>query len=93
MEDNIPAVKKKKWFEELLEVQNQISFEKNSKYKGTKIKVLVEGISPKNQKLLQGRTENNTVVLFKGEKHLIGSIIDVKIVETKSFYIRGNVSK
>lgn len=91
MEDRIPAAEKKKWFEELLEVQNQISFEKNSKYKGKKLEVLVEGFSPKNQELLQGRTENNTVVLFEGEKDLVGSIIDVKITETKSFYIRGNV--
>jgi tRNA-2-methylthio-N6-dimethylallyladenosine synthase len=93
MEDSIPAAYKKKWFEELLEVQNQISFEKNSKYVGTKFKVLVEGFSPKSQELLQGRMENNTVVLFEGGKDLIGSIIDVEITETKSFYVRGNVSK
>ena len=93
MEDKIPASEKKKWFEELLELQNQVSFEKNSKYKGAKFKVLVEGFSPKNKDLLQGRMENNTVVLFKGKKDIIGSIIEVKITETKSFYIRGNVSK
>jgi tRNA-2-methylthio-N6-dimethylallyladenosine synthase len=93
MEDNVPVAEKKKWFEELLEAQNQISFEKNSKYKGAKIKVLVEGFGPKNQKMLRGRMENNTMVLFEGEKDLIGSIIDVKITETKSFYVKGNVSK
>jgi tRNA-2-methylthio-N6-dimethylallyladenosine synthase len=93
MDDNIPAPEKKKWFEELLEVQNQISFDKNSKYKGAKVKVLVEGFSPKNQDLLQGRMENNTVVLFEGEKGNIGSIIDIMITETKTFYVRGNVNR
>ena len=44
-------------------------------------KVLVTGESKKSSKLLAGRTENNRVVNFNGEKILIGSMVDVKIEE------------
>jgi tRNA-2-methylthio-N6-dimethylallyladenosine synthase len=91
MEDNTPSREKKIWFEELTELQKNISSQKNSSYTGKKVKVLVEGFSPKNKDLLQGRMENNTVVIFKGKSDLIGSIVDVKIDETRSFYVRGDI--
>jgi len=42
-------------------------------------KVLVTGESKKSGNLLSGRTENNRVVNFSGNKELIGSMVEVKI--------------
>tara|TARA_B100000945_G_C20173017_1_gene498675 strand:+ start:186 stop:620 length:435 start_codon:yes stop_codon:yes gene_type:complete len=44
-------------------------------------KILVTGESKKSSELLAGRTENNRVVNFAGEKALIGSMVNVRIEE------------
>jgi len=89
LKDPVPIEEKKKWFQQLLDVQNRISFERNQGFLGKNYKVLVEGRSPKDSRLLQGRMENNTVVLFSGKNDIIGKIVDVHIREAKTFYVRG----
>ncbi|HHT97093.1 MAG TPA: tRNA (N6-isopentenyl adenosine(37)-C2)-methylthiotransferase MiaB [Clostridiales bacterium] len=54
-------------------------------------KVLVEGINEQNPELLTGRLTNNMLVHFKGENHLIGKIIPVKLIEKKRFYYMGEI--
>jgi tRNA-2-methylthio-N6-dimethylallyladenosine synthase len=84
---------KKKWFKELVDTQNNISYEENRKLVGKKFKVLVEGLSTKKGVKLEGRLENNTIVNFDGETDLIGKLIWVDITDAKSFYLSGNISK
>lgn len=93
MPDSVPVEEKKKWFKELLDIQNEISYEDNMKLVGKKFKVLVEGISTKKGVKLEGRLENNTIVNFEGKADLIGKLIWVDITEAKSFYLSGNISK
>ena len=45
----------------------------------TSQKVLVTGFSKKDTHELTGRTENNRIVNFSGEKTLIGQIVNLKI--------------
>ena len=75
----------------LLQLQNKISLEENETYKGTKAEVLVEGRSPKNSALLEGRMENNIIVNFKGGVDLVGKIVSLKIVDVKTFYLMGEL--
>jgi tRNA-2-methylthio-N6-dimethylallyladenosine synthase len=91
MEDSIHPGEKRKWFKELLEVQNLISFEENKKFKNSKVKVLVEGKDTKNSGMLEGRMENNTIVNFKGSTKLTGKIVPVVIKEVKTFYLTGEL--
>ena len=91
MVDNIPIEEKKEWFKELVEVQNKISYEENKRMIGNKLKVLVGGKSKKNDGMLEGRLENNTIVNFKGSKKIIGSFKFVEIIEARSFYLIGNL--
>ncbi|MBU2563129.1 MAG: tRNA (N6-isopentenyl adenosine(37)-C2)-methylthiotransferase MiaB, partial [Actinobacteria bacterium] len=91
IKDYILSEEKKKWFKELLENQNRISYEENKKYISKKFEVLVEGRSKKGANLLEGRMENNTIVNFKGEEKLIGSFARVKINRVKSFYLMGKI--
>jgi len=91
IKDYILSEEKKKWFKELLENQNRISYEENKKFAGKKFEVLVEGRSKKGANLLEGRMENNTIVNFKGEEKLIGSFARVKINRVKSFYLMGKI--
>jgi len=54
-------------------------------------RILVTGPSKKDPTKLSGRTENNRVVNFIGPENLIGQLIDVKIVETFAYSLRGEV--
>jgi tRNA-2-methylthio-N6-dimethylallyladenosine synthase len=61
---------------------------------GTVQRILVEGPSKKDPGELQGRTENNRVVNFAGgpnAEHLIGQLIDVNIVQTYTYSLRGEI--
>ena len=49
----------------------------------------MEEVSKQNSSILTGRTENNTLVHFEGEKELIGTILPVKIIDSKTFYVIG----
>lgn len=93
MKDYILTEEKKKWFKELLENQNKISYEENIKYIGKKFEVLVEGRSKKGTNLLEGRMENNTIVNFKGDTSLIGKIVSVIITRAKTFYLMGDLPR
>lgn len=53
--------------------------------------VLVTGASKRNAAELQGRTENNRIVNFKGEPWMIGQMIALKITEIKAYSLRGTV--
>ena len=89
MENQIPEEIKHKRFDKLKElVESQIE-ENNQKYVGTIQKVLVEGKSKNNQELLTGRTDSNKVVIFEGDKSLIGQMINLKIVSEHMWYLKG----
>lgn len=53
--------------------------------------VLVEAPTVKDANELQGRTENNRVVNFPGSADLIGQLVDVKITQSFSFSLRGEL--
>ena len=91
MENQVPEEIKHKRFDKLKElVESQIE-ENNQKYVGTIQKVLVEGESKNNQELLTGRTDSNKVVIFEGDKSLIGQMINLKIVSEHMWYLKGEV--
>jgi tRNA-2-methylthio-N6-dimethylallyladenosine synthase len=55
-------------------------------------RILVEGPSKRDAGELMGRTECNRVVNFCGEAtNLIGTLVDVKITETRSYSLRGEL--
>ena len=93
MENQIPEDVVKSRFDRLLsEVQN-ISSQVVKRYEGKTLPVLVEQINEQDPSLVSGRLSNNTVVHFKGDKSLIGQIIDVKLNECKGFYYLGSVAE
>ncbi len=89
MENQVPEDIVKDRFERLLNVLNPVIHEVNEEMVGQTLKVLVEEESKQISGVLTGRTENNTLVHFKGNNDLIGQLIDVKIEENKTFYLIG----
>lgn len=91
MENQIPEEIKHKRFDRLKAlVESQIE-ENNKKYVGTIQKVLIEGKSKTNDKVLTGRTDTNKVVNIEGNEDLIGNIVDVKIVSEHMWYLKGEI--
>ena len=89
MENQVPEEIKHQRFNRLKAlVESQIE-ENNQKYIGTTQKVLVEGESKNNSKMLTGRTDSNKVVIFEGAKEWIGTMQDLKIVSEHMWYLKG----
>jgi tRNA-2-methylthio-N6-dimethylallyladenosine synthase len=58
---------------------------------GTVQRLLVEGASKRDSGELMGRTECNRVVNFAAQPRLVGQMVDVRITETRSYTLRGQV--
>lgn len=56
---------------------------------GTLQSVLVDSVSRKNDDQVSGRTENNRIVSFVGDKALIGRFVDVKITQAWRTSLQG----
>ena len=91
MEDQIPEEIKHKRFDRLKElVESQVP-ENNAKFVGTIQRLLVEGTSKNNDNMLTGRTDSNKVVIFEGDKSLIGNVANVKVTEDHMWYLQGEL--
>ena len=91
MENQIPEEIKHKRFDRLKELFDSRVSENNQKYIGTTQKILVDGYSKNDKETLTGRTDTNKVVNFKGNKDLIGKMINIKITEEHKWYLSGKI--
>lgn len=90
-EDQIDESEKHRRFDLLVNAVNEISEKKNKAYQDRVEKVLVDGVSKNDKSTLTGRTDGFKLVNFAGKKELIGSIVDVKITDAKTFSLFGEV--
>jgi tRNA-2-methylthio-N6-dimethylallyladenosine synthase len=91
MEDNVPMEVKKARLQRLNDLINGISRRKNEKLKHEIVEVLVEGESKNNPEVLAGRTRTNKLVHFTGSKDLVGELVHVKVIESLTWYIKGEI--
>jgi len=91
MENQIPEEKVKERFNRVLNVLNPIVYEKNKSHIGKVYKVLAEEISGNDESFITGRLEDNSLVHFKADKEIIGSIVNVRVIDCKTFYLIGKL--
>ncbi|MBR3002955.1 MAG: tRNA (N6-isopentenyl adenosine(37)-C2)-methylthiotransferase MiaB [Clostridia bacterium] len=89
MPNQVPEDDKHRRFDKLKALYESYIEEQNQKYIGTTQKILVEGESKNNPEMLTGRTDSNKVVVFEGDKSLINTIINVKIISQHMWYLKG----
>jgi len=89
--DPVPRSEKQKWFDRLLEVQNAKSAAAHAAYVGKIERVLVDGESADADWPLSSRTEGNRLVRVKGDKSLIGTFADVKITDSNTWALYGEM--
>ena len=61
----------------------------NKRFENKVVKVLVDGTSKNDSNILCGYSEHNKLVNFKGNKDHIGTIVNVKITEAKTWFLIG----
>ena len=89
MPDQVLEEIKHERFDRLKTKVEEIIAKNNKNYIGTNQKVLVEGPSKNNEKMLTGRTEANRVVVFEGDMNLVNEIVNVEITEDHMWYFKG----
>lgn len=92
LEDNVPAEVKAARAQEIMEVQQEISYEKNQEKVGQVFKVLID---KKEAGRYLGRTEfdsvevDNEVVIHSKKKLAIGEFVQVKITKAYDYDLEG----
>ena len=89
MKDEVSAETKLERFKRLLDKVAEHANYRNQAYLNTKVKVLVEGVSKKNDEILSGYSESNKLVNFRGNKEHIGQIVEVYIDSITSWTLQG----
>lgn len=80
MVDDVPEETKVKRLTEIIDLQQQISYDINQSLIGKEEIALVEGFSKKSEKFLSGRTDSNKIVVFPNTGNLNeGDYVKVKI--------------
>ena len=91
MEDDVPEDVKSKRLQEIIDIQHQISLEKNQDMIGKDEIILVEGFSKKSNNFISGRTDTNkTVIVPINDKIKISDYIRVKINKATSGTLFGD---
>ena len=91
MEDPVSAEEKGKWFQELLDVQEEIAAKRCSSMVGRTERVLIESVKEKTGEL-NARTSGNIIVELEGDKSLIGTFQNVKITRARNWILKGELS-
>ena len=89
--DDVPEEVKVRRLEELIALQNELSAEANRRCIGREYDILVEGVSKRSREQLFGRTEQNKVVIFDRAGHHIGQTLRVRITDSSSATLKGEV--
>ena len=92
MEAQVEDSVKKERLHRLMEVQNEISLEKNAALKGTVQEVLAEGPSRTDEDVWTGRTGTNKIVLWrKKSQETEGDIVRVRITQPQTWVLKGEL--
>ncbi len=79
--DDVPEEVKIRRLNEIIDLQNKHSYQSNKKDVGKTFRVLVENTSRRSEKQLLGRNSQGKVIIFEGDKKLIGQYVDVEVYD------------
>ncbi len=89
--EQLPEEIKHERFNRLVEEVNRSAAMQNAKYVGKIAEVLVEDFSKNDKNYLVGRSSQNKLVKFKGDKEMIGTMVKVKITDSNTFNLSGEM--
>ena len=89
--DLTPHEEKMRRFRSLLDLQRKIGHDIYDSMIGDTVRVLAEGPGKTGEGRLTGRTEQNVIVEFGGDKSLIGSFARVRVKEALQWAVIGEI--
>ena len=89
MENQVSDEDKEDRLQRLIKIQTEMSRKLSDCYLGKTVEVLVEGTTKKNDEFYTGRTDSNKVVIFKGNKDMVGKFVNLKIVDVRTWTLYG----
>merc|ERR1712139_154720 len=97
-DNQIPEEVKKERLKEINELVEITSRKRNQRYLNNIESVLIEGLNPKNNVQMMGRTRTNRLIFVEIPKNIefnysFGDEINVKITEARSFSLSGQICK
>ena len=90
MPDPVSREEKGRWFKELLDAQEVIAAKRTASAVGKVYRVLCESVSKGG--LIEGRTEGNVIVEFPADSSVIGTFRNVKVTESLTWILRGELA-
>ena len=91
--DDITKETKQRRLEEIINLQQKHSKERNQRFMNLTCTVLIDKTSKKSNEFWSGRTSENNVVVFPKQDFSPGDIVDVKIENCTSATLIGKVEK
>ena len=91
MEDNISSKQKGLWLRELLLEHREVNVKWMSRFVGRTLRVLVDKEGRTSDEHIQGRSDENIIVEFIGDKDLIGNFVDVKVIKAMNWALLGEI--
>lgn len=92
MEDQIPDDVKKRRLQELMDVQNAISLEKNKEMEGKTYPIIIEGPTKQDESHWYGRTSGNKMIIFPKEEGLaVGDTAEALVEQAQTWVLRGSL--
>lgn len=89
--DNITKEEKTERYSRLVKHLEKYMEPKSLNMVGKTFTILVDSVSKKNDKNLSGYTEQGKLVNFKGDPSLIGQIVNVRILESHTYSMIGEI--
>lgn len=77
--DDVPSAVKTRRLNEIIDLQNGMSLERNRRHIGQSFVILVEGVSKRNKEELFGRTSGNKVCIFPADDFKVGDYVEVTV--------------
>jgi len=87
--DDVPEPEKIARLNQLIDLQQSISYERNQREVGQVRYALVEGYSRRSDQFARARTEGNKTVLFRAETPAVGRIMPLRITAADAFTLHG----
>ncbi|MBK9271165.1 MAG: tRNA (N6-isopentenyl adenosine(37)-C2)-methylthiotransferase MiaB [Saprospiraceae bacterium] len=92
LKDDVPDLVKKERLNEIIRLQNQMSYQNNLRDIGKTYEVLIEGDSKRSDQMFKGRTTQNKMVVFPKLDSLVpGDYVNVLIEAASSATLTGRI--
>lgn len=93
MDNQIPKAVSNGRYERLLELQNDISIERNRRFIGREMTVIADEISRTDKTMLTGRGDPVRPIHFLGQEDMLGKNVRVRITDADTFSLRAEIIK